>query len=832
MPVNATRLQSLRAGPTKGGRPFLSILPALLPALLLAVLLCPLAHAATTLRVGAYPNYPKVFRSAEGEVRGIFPDLLDHIARQEGWKIEYSYDSWENCLDKLRKGSLDLMPDVAISPQRSAEYALSSETVLVNWGVVYAAAGVSVESMPDLAGKLVAVMKGSIHTEGQGGIVSLLDQFNVKCEFVYVDSYADVFRLLHEKAADAGVVNRIFGTVNEPNYTLQRTPIVFNPVQVVFAMRKGAPLAKTVLPALDARLHELKQQAGSVYYRTMDRYLNPLGAAVEDTKDASGGLKLTPEEEAWLAGHHDIRIGVDPEFYPFEFLDAQGQYSGIASDYVRLLNQRLGISMQVVPGLSWKEATTQAKEQKIDILPCVGKTPDRATYLNFSEPYIQFHRVIITRDDFSFISGIEDIRTAKVGVQANTSHEGFLRNRLANPPVPFNTQQDLLLAVSDGRVDAVVVNVSSATYWIRKLNLTNLKVAAPTSSQPETLHFAVRRDWPQLVAILNKALAGIPEHERIAIRERWLPTVMSESFDTRKLVRYILYTAGAFSIVILIIMVRNKELNREIQRRLAIEERLQHYTEELESANEKLTQLDQLKSMFIASMSHELRTPLNSIIGFTGILLQGLSGELGDKQRDHLNRVYGSAKHLLSLITDIIDIAKIEAGRIDVYLETFPLTEVIAEAVDNIKTHLEKKGLGLHLAVPDITVHTDRKRLLQCVINYLSNAVKYTEQGEIRVIAREEGGQVEILVRDTGVGIRREDMPRLFEAFERMESKLKIKAGGTGLGLYLTKKLATDILRGSVSVESRPGVGSVFRLNIPKDFPAEPPAEPQEAASA
>lgn len=823
----------IQAGPTLGEVTHRAILAALLLALVAALLPTPAAQAATRLRVGAYSNYPKIFKTPEGEIRGIFPELLEHIARQEGWEIDYDFGTWEECLAKLRQGSLDLMPDVADSPQRREQYALSSEAALVNWGVVYAASNASVESLTDLAGKRVAVMKASIHTEGPGGIAHLLEQFNIPCDFVPVENYPEVFRLLHEAQVDAGVVNRIFGLVNEPNYTVQRTPIVFNPVQVVFAMRRDAPLAKTMLPALDRHLRDLKQRSGSLYYRTLDRYLNPMGSSPEDAAAEKTGLvTLTGEEAAWLMEHRDISIGVDPEFFPFEFIDTNGQYAGIASDYVRVLNQKLGTRMRLVPNLSWRQATELAREQKIDVLPCVGKTPERAAYLNFSEPYIQFHRVILTREDATFVAGIEDLRTSKVGVQANTSHSGYLNGRLATPPVLFNTLQDLLLALSDGRVDAAVVNVSSATYWIRKLNLTNLKVAAPTTSQPETLHFAVRRDWPLLVPILNKALASIPEHERVAIRERWLPTVMSPSFDTRKLVRYILYTAGAFSLVILVIMVRNKELNREIQRRLAIEERLQHYTEELESANEKLKQLDQLKSMFIATMSHELRTPLNSIIGFTGIILQGMSGELNQKQKDHLGRVYGSAKHLLSLITDIIDIAKIEAGRIDVFLEDVALAEVIAEAVDNIKPHLEKKGLTLHVDAPDIHLRTDRKRLLQCVINYLSNAVKYTEKGEIRIAAREEDGRVEVLVRDTGVGIKPEDMPRLFEAFERMESKLKIKAGGTGLGLYLTKKLATDILHGTVSAESRPGVGSVFRLALPKEYPAEESAEPHEVAHA
>jgi len=223
--------------------------------------------------------------------------------------------------------------------------------------------------------------------------------------------------------------------------------------------------------------------------------------------------------------------------------------------------------------------------------------------------------------------------------------------------------------------------------------------------------------------------------------------------------------------------------------------------------------------MFIASMSHELRTPLNSIIGFTGMTLQGLSGELNDEQKDNLSRSYQSAKHLLSLISDIIDISKIEAGRIDAFPETISLKEVITEAAGTVKPQLNEKRLNLVVDVPvNVQLNTDKKRFLQCLLNILSNAVKYTESGTITISAGETGGQVEISVSDTGIGIAEKDLPKLFEAFERVESHLCVKAGGTGLGLYLTKKLVRDVLHGDIVVQSQVGHGSVFTLRVPKDI--------------
>ncbi|MFH1954628.1 MAG: MASE3 domain-containing protein [Pseudomonadota bacterium] len=218
----------------------------------------------------------------------------------------------------------------------------------------------------------------------------------------------------------------------------------------------------------------------------------------------------------------------------------------------------------------------------------------------------------------------------------------------------------------------------------------------------------------------------------------------------------------------------NEQMAREIEQRKRAEEGLKSHREhleelvkertneleeksyEVEEANIRLQELDRLKSMFIASMSHELRTPLNSIIGFTGIILQGMTGEITAEQRDQLQRVYGSAKHLLALINDVIDISKVEAGKFEVHVEKFELNEVIREAVSNLTPEITNKGLDLEINLPqDTQITSDRKRLLQCVLNFLSNAVKFTEKGGIRIAVhgdegtRDEGTR-DVRTRDEG----------------------------------------------------------------------------------
>lgn len=240
--------------------------------------------------------------------------------------------------------------------------------------------------------------------------------------------------------------------------------------------------------------------------------------------------------------------------------------------------------------------------------------------------------------------------------------------------------------------------------------------------------------------------------------------------------------------------------------------------EELEKENIKLQELDKLKSMFIASMSHELRTPLNSIIGFTGIILQGMSGELNAEQQKQLSIVKNSANHLLSLINDVIDISKIEAGKVELFIEDFDLSNVILEIEESFLDAVSRKGLEMTVKVPESLLITgDERRTKQVVMNLVSNAVKFTDNGNVTIKVTKNKGMVEISVKDTGLGIREEDQSKLFQAFSRIYIDGQPMVEGTGLGLYLSKKIA-DILGGDITVESLFREGSEFIFTFPVKY--------------
>jgi len=231
---------------------------------------------------------------------------------------------------------------------------------------------------------------------------------------------------------------------------------------------------------------------------------------------------------------------------------------------------------------------------------------------------------------------------------------------------------------------------------------------------------------------------------------------------------------------------------------------------------EAAQEADHLKSAFLASMSHELRTPLNSIIGFTGIILQGLVGPLNPEQEKQLGMVRDSSRHLLDLINDVLDISKIEAGQLEMVRERFDMREAIDKVARTMRPMAERKGLGLTVEVspPVGQVTSDRRRVEQILINLVNNGIKFTDQGEVRVACEISGDWLVTRVVDTGIGIKPEDVGKLFEPFRQIDTGLARQHEGTGLGLSICKRLV-EMLGGMISAESEWGVGSTFAFTLP-----------------
>jgi PAS domain S-box-containing protein len=263
---------------------------------------------------------------------------------------------------------------------------------------------------------------------------------------------------------------------------------------------------------------------------------------------------------------------------------------------------------------------------------------------------------------------------------------------------------------------------------------------------------------------------------------------------------------------------RKQAEHRLLEAHRDLEKKVDERTRELSDANTRLQELDRLKSAFLATMSHELRTPLNSIIGFSGILLQDLAGPLNAEQKKQLRMVSDSAEHLLALINDVLDLSKIEAGQLVIANEAFDLGPMLDKVARTVRPMAEAKHLVLEVAVaPEVVmVRADSRRVEQVLLNLLSNAIKFTEQGYVKITSSLQGNEVGINVMDTGIGIKHEDLDKLFRPFTQVETGLTRQYEGTGLGLSISKRLVT-LMGGTIWVDSEPGKGSTFSFTLPVD---------------
>ncbi|MBN2311546.1 MAG: transporter substrate-binding domain-containing protein, partial [Candidatus Hydrogenedentes bacterium] len=522
------------------------------------------------IRAACTPDWPPFeFVDSDGVYKGICADFLERLSRRVGFEVDVVLEDWPTLYSMLKAGELDVCSSMGITPERQRVFLFTKAFLDFPHAIYVRASERSISSLEDLDGKTVAIEEGYYTHE-------FLAAKHPEIRLLPVGSALQALLKVASGEADA-----YLGNVAVASYLLDQNVIMgIRPVwcteveslRLAISVRKDyAPLVDILNRAID-ELTAVEKRAIVAHYAVVPHWAD-----------------LSEAELAWIQAHPDIRLGVDPEFAPFEFVDDDGVYQGMASEYVQLLNQRLGLNMQVVHQTSWVEAVELASAHELDVLPCVALTEARRGRFLFSEPYLSFYRVIVTREDGPLVTGLGGVSGLRVAVQKNTSHHGYVLAHLDAPPLLFDTAQRTLAAVSRGEADVAVGNVATVSYWIRKQGMANLRISAPVDEGVDHLRFAVRTDWPELVPILNKGLASVTEEEAHAIRSKWVGVSVTPGLDPVRVLRLVGTVVAVAAVFLGLLALHNRRLRKEIRVRRRTQEALRRseadYRTLVESAN-------------------------------------------------------------------------------------------------------------------------------------------------------------------------------------------------------------------------------------------------------
>lgn len=827
--------------------------------------------AGTPVRVGVYENSPKVATTTHGQAEGIFIDVLEAVAKKHDWTITYVPGTWAQGLERLKKGEIDLMPDVAYTPERAQSFAFHQEPVLASWNQVYTRAGVPVRSLLDMQGLRVAVLRGSVQ---QGQFIQMTESFSLSTRLQEYDDFDAAFSAVAQGGADAVVTNRFFGVRNANRYGLQDTAIIFAPSKLYFA--SPAQGREALLTALDTELRVLKSQSNSVYYQSLRRWaVDEVRAATPSwlwpaAISASLALALSTIAAVWL------RRRVKQQTQALRQRQAQTESVNRVLRSIarhRGLQQVLDESLSGLIGLGFdggvlclqNESGTGlrvgARSQRAGDSACEGRVCAMGCMV--SNDLLEKGQMVAVRSahEVRELTGCTHLEDPKANwycyfvLQLPQGSAGVLCLYAHAPAAPepalVQTVSDLCAAVAMAMDNARLyeqvqqhAQELERRVALRTAELSNLSellqalidhIGDPIFYKgPDLRYLGCNAAYERTFGVQSSAFIGrtvleldyLPQADREAYqaedaqvlerastvrREARIPFADGKLHDTLYSVTGFRTSQGGGVVGVITDITPLKDVQAA-----------------LEQARFAAESADRTKSAFLATMSHELRTPLNSIIGFTGIVLQGLAGPLNDEQSKQLGMVRDSARHLLALINDVLDISKIEAGELRVDRAPFAIAPSLQRVIGMAHTLAERKGLSLALdVVPGLdTMVGDARRFEQVLLNLVGNAIKFSEKGQVRVRAqpvREAGVDcVRIQVHDQGMGIRAEDLATLFTPFRQIDSALSRQHEGSGLGLAICRRLCT-LMGGHIGVESVWEQGSVFTVTLPLQAP-EPSA--------
>jgi len=532
---------------------------------------------------------------------------------------------------------------------------------------------------------------------------------------------------------------------------------------------------------------------------------------VNDIALAENTIELDEAERSWLKKHPVIRVAPDPDFAPVEWFNDVGSYQGISSDYIRIVEEKLGLRIEVVAADSWKDVLDLAQRNKIDILTAVARTPQRETYLSFSQPYLSMNGAIFSNREFPNVQALADLAGHRVAVV-----EGYLWDELLTPftgDLSLNRFHDLetaLISTSREVTDFTVGFRVTSLFSIKKEGLHELSLV---TTLPREIHlsFAVRKDWAPLVGILNKILNSMTAQQHAAIRQLWVDEE-PDGFWTNPFYRYAMLAILALLLITVTLVVAwNRTLNSRVQMR----------SQELQKAQTQLIRAEKMESIgrLAAGVAHEVKNPLAIIQMGADYLSQEAAAD--ETTRLIIDDIDDAVQRADVVIKGLLDFSRDR----ELSLKPGNLNEVVERSLHLVAHEMRQRNIvvssSLSQAIPNIEL--DSNKLQQVLINLLMNAAHAMDRdGELHVSSslrklssnedldrdnenRFEKGETVLWleVTDSGPGIPEQDRQRIFDPFYTT----KPVGEGTGLGLSVSRNIV-NLHRGSIDIRNRAEKGA------------------------
>ena len=751
------------------------------------------------IRVHNETDWPPFNYFEHGKPKGFSIDYMNLLAKQIGIKVDYiSGPTWDEFMGMIKTGELDVMLNIAKTPTRE-EFLLFTEPYAYNANSILSRKDAPYSTLKQLYGKTVALPKGFFYAE-------VLKKDHPLINLLLVKNVREGLR-----AVAFGEAHATFGKLtvfNDIKAQEMMTGLVISG-EIKMGDRKYSQLniaAPKTLPILASILRKaVTNVPQNELKRLRQRWVN----VTTLTQLKNTNISLTNTEKDWLDNHKYIRLGVDPSYPPFDFIAEDGTYSGMASDYARLIGDRLGVTLEVVPGLSWAQVIEGVKKGTVDVVPAVTKTPNRDVFMNFSTEHLNFPDVIFMRTDHPLIAGLADLQGRTLALVEGYATTEFFRTNYPEIKIILNeTLLDAFKTVAEGKADASVQNLGVGTYFINKHEITNLVVAAPANLNMPGLSFGVRKDWAELVPIIDKALATITPQEEAAIRSKWGASQYQIGLNAATVRRVALQAGGTGAIIFIIFIIWNRRLSKEVQLRKQAEAQLQY-------------QVD-VKNRFFSIIAHDLKGPFTVLLGMTQVMADMPDKISKKKLAEYAGKVNDSGLVFFDLLQNLLEWSRLQMTGGEINPDMFSLRDASQACVDILSPMALNKDIILTNTIDTEMAFADPDMVQTVIRNLIANSLKFTPAGgAIDLSSQIENNMVKITVTDNGVGISEQHLANIFALDLRTSTPGTDGETGTGLGLPLCKEMV-EKNGGRIWVKSTAGQGSRFHFTLPTKPNSEP----------